>query len=387
MNPSDNKPVIYMIGVAGHPNYGDELIAAAWLRYWARTRPDAEVWLDTPRPGQAAVLLDGLHPGLRCVDTLHHACWNGPKGTAAEILAHGARVVGEPGLIPREATGVENLSRVDLVHLVGGGYLNALWPHHLTLVGAARAMADRYGTQTAITGVGLLPLVDDSQQALGEHLATFDVVDVRDTPSLQAISSLVPQASNSGDDSLLGMQGHVYNRRHSPRTLLCLQSDMLEFPLEELADYVVRTLQAWKVDQNRITLVESMPPNDFAAFQLLQPHLPKLEVMPFSHLWRNGFPISNTQRWITTRFHPHLLAAAAGSWGLAIPISKDYYTPKHESLAAMHSGWSIVTDLGDPVAVQPPVAQPFGGRLAEFEAAKTEVAHAVATLTQQRLGR
>ena len=69
-----NPPVIYLIGTAGHPNYGDELITASWLRELARTFPDAEVWLDSPRPGQASVLFDGIHPGLRCVDTLFHAC-------------------------------------------------------------------------------------------------------------------------------------------------------------------------------------------------------------------------------------------------------------------------------------------------------------------------
>ena len=48
--------------------------------------PDAEVWLDTPRPGQASVLLDGIHPGLRCVDTLFHACWNAPTDDPAERM-------------------------------------------------------------------------------------------------------------------------------------------------------------------------------------------------------------------------------------------------------------------------------------------------------------
>ena len=32
----------YVVAPVGHPNYGDELIAASWLRELAETAPDAE---------------------------------------------------------------------------------------------------------------------------------------------------------------------------------------------------------------------------------------------------------------------------------------------------------------------------------------------------------
>lgn len=380
MPTSDGRPVIYLIGSTGHPNYGDELIAAGWLRHWAHTMPEAQVWLDSPRPGQTAVLLDGIHPGLRCVDTLFHACWNAPEGSAGDLIAHGRRVVDEPGIIPREATGVENLSQVDLVHIVGGGYLNAYWPHHLSLLGAAQRMAQRYGTRTAITGAGLTPLVPDSAEVITATLADFDIVDVRDEASFDLLADAVAHLSQTGDDAFLGIDDVSYDRRNPARTALCLQSDLLEVPLESIADYVVRTLRAWGVDGERVTLVECLPPKDVEVLSLLQPHLPRLEVLPFSQLWRVGIPSGPTQRWISTRFHPHLVGAARGTWGVALPVSHGYYQNKHRSLVDLGSGWTIAPDFGDPVEPQSSASPPYGGELPAIRQRKADIAVAVTAL-------
>jgi hypothetical protein len=162
--------------------------------------------------------------------------------------------------------------------------------------------------------------------------------------------------------------------------MLCIQSDHVEYPLTEIADYVVRTLQAWRVDTRPVTLVECLPPDDTAVMPLLEPHLPALQRLRFSDLWRSGFPAAPDQRWISTRFHPHLLAAAAGAWGVAIPVSKDYYRTKHESLVELGSGWTLAKDLTDPVPPSSSALNPFGGRLAAMRAAKRKVADQVATL-------
>ncbi|WP_410631145.1 hypothetical protein [Amycolatopsis sp. cmx-4-83] len=39
-----------------------------------------------------------------------------------------AAAVRDPGLAPRWDAGIELLGRTDVVHVIGGGYLNALWP-------------------------------------------------------------------------------------------------------------------------------------------------------------------------------------------------------------------------------------------------------------------
>lgn len=120
------RRVHYLVGPSGYPDFGDELIAATWLRYLAGTDPEADVWLDTHSPGPAQVLLGDLHPRLRCTDTLWRLCGEAPSGEPAEVAEWVEAAVHDPGLAPRWDAGIELLGRTDVLHLIGGGYLNAL---------------------------------------------------------------------------------------------------------------------------------------------------------------------------------------------------------------------------------------------------------------------
>ena len=273
------------------------------------------------------------------------------------------------------------------MHIVGGGYINSIWPHHLALVGAARGIASRYGARVAMTGAGLTPLATGSEEALGNALSLFDVVDVRDQASYLAIRRKVPRATMTPDDALLSLDGRPSPQAHGTSgTMLCIQSDHVERPLTEIADYVVRTLQAWGADTQPVTLVECLPPDDSAVIPLIEPHIPRLQPLQFADLWRSGFPAGAGQRWLSTRFHPHLLAAAAGAWGVAIPVSEDYYRTKHESLIDLGSGWALADDLTEPV--QPPRTgvSPFGGRLPALQAEKRKVAQQITALIRAGRG-
>lgn len=377
MPRSARRPVVYLIGSSGTPNYGDEVITAGWLRYYAEHLPDAEVWLDTHRPGQAAVLHSGAHPHLRCVDTLYHACWNAPSDDPAEIIEFGARVVDEPGLIPREAVGLEVLARADLIHVLGGGFLNSIWPGNYALLGAAAAASRRNGTTAVLTGAGLLP-AEGAADALAEVLAQFSVVDVRDEGSSVLLADRVPQLSHTGDDAFLALQTTPINRERQPATVVCLQDDLQGVEPETLADYVVRTLKHWGVDKDPVLLLECFPPGDLFLTDRLSRDLPGLVTLPFAQLWSDGFPMARGQRWLSTRFHPHLLAAAGGVLGVALP-SLDYYRTKHRSLTDLGSGWTIAESFDEPVDPPATPGAPFGGNLAAIQRSKQELAESFVT--------
>jgi hypothetical protein len=368
------RPVVYLVGTAGHPHYGDEVITAGWLRFYAEAMPDAEVWLDTPRPGQTAVLHGGTHPHLRCVDTLYHACWNAPSERAEDCLAFGAEVIDNPGRLAREASGFTAVGRAALVHVLGGSYLSGLWPRHLTLLAAARRAAERSGARLAVTGADLLPTATDAAPVLQQLMGAFDVVDVRTQASADLLGAL--PATVTGDDAMLDLQRQRIDTRVRAATVIEIQNDLLEVPLEQLAAQAVRLVEAWGSAQEPALLLESLPPGDSDVLPLLREHLPHLQVLPFELLWRDGFPVQPDRRWITTRFHTHLMAAASGSWGVALaagPVLAD----QHESLLGLGSGWVLSRDTQDDVAAGLPGSQPYDGRFPDLTAAKRAVADSV----------
>lgn len=81
------------------------------------------------------------------------------------------------------------------------------------------------------------------------------------------------------------------------------------------------------------------------------------------------------QRWLSTRFHPHLIAAAAGAWGVAVPIRTGYYDTKHRSLVDLGSGWTITNEPTDLSAAHEP-GWPRD-RVKKLTAVKADVARAI----------
>ncbi|MEK6439692.1 polysaccharide pyruvyl transferase family protein [Pseudonocardia sp. T1-2H] len=340
------RPLYYLLGTAGHPNYGDELIASIWLRHLARIAPEADVWLDCPVPGSAAVLLDGLHPRARFTDTAWRLCAEAPPGGPWGKAAWVQSALENPGLAYRWVNGIELMASADVVHVIGGGYVNGIWPHHIGLLGAAAAATRRSGGRAVLTGQGFTP-VDEAEASLLRALVDrFDVVDVRDAASAEALR--MPQAQGV-DDAFLGAGAfpHVEHTADLPRYMLCLQSDMTEHDGGDLAAFTLATLRAWNAEPADVGIVEGIPGQDRAVFGLIEHALPGARFFPFSEVWRSGMPVAPHQTWLSTRFHVHLVAAAAGASGVAVSLKPDYYTTKHGSLVELGSHWQLVEDLTD----------------------------------------
>ena len=341
---------IHLVASAGFPNYGDELITALWLRQLARRAPEAEVLVDTPSPGLSAVLLDGLHPNARFVDTLWRLCWAAPTEQPWEVAAWVDQAVGNVGMAPRWALATEQLHTVDLVHIVGGGYLHGEWPRHLGLLSGALAVSRISGARTVLTGQGLAPASVDSGALMAALASRFDVVDLRDEASEQLLrSGGVEHARYSCDDAFLGLDRlPAPPNQPTPQFMLCAQSDMLSIDRPSLARLILDTLRAWRVAPENLGVVEGIPGVDREIWALLEYQLPGARFYPFSEIWRDGLPVSADQTWLSTRFHPHLMAAAAGASGAAIPVSPGYYQTKHRSLISQGSRWTVAEDLTVP---------------------------------------
>ncbi|MDL9937235.1 polysaccharide pyruvyl transferase family protein [Gordonia sp. ABSL1-1] len=357
--------VIYLVAPSGYPNYGDELIARTWLRHLARHRPRATVVLDCHSPGQASLLLRNVHPRTVFVNTLwqltEHA-GNAPVPAADEQpdprqpWRWVARAATDPGLAPRLSEGIDILNRASTIHLLGGGYLNTVWPHHVALVAAVAAVSGKTGARAVATGQGLIPhLEEPAWSVLRSAAGDFSVFDVRDSASADALGDIA-SAVHSGDDAWLALHRpprNLFNRSglRADGVILCLQSDLTDkfhgpdgSGVDALAGLVRRTLDSWRVPATRITVIEGIPGHDNAVAHRLGDRLDGARRIPFRDVWRHGLPAGSGSTWISTRFHPHLMAAAVGDPGVAIVPMPVYYSTKHQSLVDAGSHWTIVDD-------------------------------------------
>ena len=368
---------MYLVAPAGHPNHGDEQLLAGWLRFLRFARPGTPVVVDCHTPGQAAVLHHAEHPDVIFTDTLWRLA--SEHSDAAEVVAFCRRAVGDLGVRPALASGVDLLRGASVVHLIGGGYVNDQWPHHLGVVAAAGEAGRAAGARVVATGQGFVPCADAGR--LADALRDFDLVAVRDAASAELLAGTSVPVRHVADDGWLALStaggvdagGHpVYSADPDAcrDLVLCAQSDLVE--PEALADAVARILAEWKLPGERITVVESIPGGDRVVWDevcaravaasvagagggggedgdddevgraLADLDLPRARFVPFQELWATGLPARSGQVWLTTRFHPHLFAAARGASGVAIRSGSAYYDVKHGSLAAAGSPWVSV---------------------------------------------
>lgn len=381
MAAAGDRACYYLVGSTGFPNYGDELVAATWLRHLAGVAPEADVWLDCPEPGNARVLLDGLHPRVRFVDTLWRLCREARSDEPWQVAAWVQRAVHDPGLAARWVAGIELLARADVVHLIGGGYVTALWPERIGLLAGAAAAVRRSGGRAVMTGQGFHPPVPGIAPLLRSLVERFDLVDVRDELSAE-VAGGGPALAVTCDDVFLRLAagaGDLVDRTAPvPEFMVCAQCDAGEISRPRLAELVLSTLRTWEARADQVGFVEGIPGMDREVYTLIEHELPGARFYPFSTLWADGLPLAPHQRWLSTRFHYHLLAAAAGASGLALSVHPDYYTSKHRSLIALGSGWGLLDPARRSLDAEAPANGGFPSDvLRRCAARKADLAHVV----------
>ena len=363
---------IYLVGTTGDPNYGDEFIAAGWLRYLGKAQPDTEVWLDCPNPGFASHLFRGLHPRLRTTDSLWRLVRETEHMDPAEGDAHVDRVVAHLGT-PRYDLGLLTAREAGTVHVIGGGYINTIWPFHTRLLRAGLRLREISGARLVATGLGLVPSPDP--EGVREALMAFDHATVRDRPSAELAG-----VEQGCDDAFLDIRtvAGVRNVEHVADGIgdvwVCLQSDLVEPSLFEATVTAVRgALTGPELAGKTVRYLEAIPGRDRAAYERLSDLIPEENFVPFLRLWQDGFPAKAGQTWITSRFHFHLLAAASGARGTVIEIDEDFYRTKHGSLVEAGTGWSV-TPAGATTMAPPTWNHRFRNTAAELRKAKLEEA-------------
>lgn len=369
--PAPKPKPIYLVSAAGLPNYGDEFLTRVWLDWLAENHPTVPVWLDCPEPGRANHLFADSHPALTTTNTLWHLAFGAAEMPFAEGVARADRIVRELGS-PRFDLGLLHLREVSSVHLLGGGYMNSVWQNHLLLLPALVALREEFGIPIFATGQGLMPLADELRPEVASWVEAFEIFETRDVRSASTVG-----ATAGIDDAFLGFRNRrpIYTDIDTPDTVLVLQGDFLT---AESAETILEKVEAFVRAYGRgerVALLESIPPDDSWSMWGLRERGIDVEHYPFMKLWQGGFPARPGQVWLSTRFHFHLLAAAAGAEGTAVSLRPDYYGVKHGSLADVGTGWTIADVDADLPALAPAVNVDFmhhRGELSDKKAALAE---------------
>lgn len=361
--PAGTPAAHYLIGEAGYPNYGDELITREWVKYLNEIDPETPVVLDCMCSGPAAALLYGLHPRIMAVDTIaqltHHNY---------EVLRHED---GGEGVVPVSERTVAQLSDESLAaryaagiqlftnhardcHVIGGGYMHSEWSAGLARLAAVQWGAE-HGMPTAVSGVGLEPLSAVDVPYVRRVAQSTDAFSCRDRHSVTAIDPKHDHVTLAPDDCFVNALDGVYldDTAHLPETMLCVQSDLIE-DKRAVLDYAIRAFQQWGVKEgDAIGVVECIPYDSVDTMETLRTQGYEPVLFPLQHLIDRGFPARPGQRWLSTRYHPHLLAAARGCSGSYIVVKPGYYDIKHEAVLRMGSRWTQVT-LGENIPAPGP---------------------------------
>ena len=367
--PKRSRPLHYLVAPTGAPNYGDELIAATWLRHLTEIAPDADVVLDCLNPLGITEPVLRSHPRLRPTSALWQLCvrhWE----QGADVADVAGRIVRDPDSstvhVDDLRESLDLLRSADTVHILGGGFFNAMWPAFLGLAGGAAAAVEVSGGKAAMTGQGMSPPVEGVGDLYAALLGRFDVVDVRDAPSVAVAGA---GATCSGDDVFLSpLPDSTWP--DVPEMMVSVQSQLSGLEAADVVSLVTKTAAEWAASS--VGLLECIPGEDQELLALVEEALPGVRRFSLPDVMARGLPVVPGQCWLSTRFHPHLVAAAGGASGVAVNINGDYYGTKHRSLIERGSGWSL---LDTPTVAPRPRDGGFGpARLAELRAGKRAVA-------------
>ncbi|MFW7355873.1 polysaccharide pyruvyl transferase family protein [Brucella tritici] len=345
-----------LIGAVGGPNFGDEVILASWIKIIREFDSCSVILCDGYNSDNVAKFVDGDVYTLKPDESL----WACTYSAVSEHVHDSSNSWGEiqasfydPSRAWNAINCVEAVKRhnIDQIHIIGGGYLNELWPANYIILLLARLIAWQSGARIIATGLGLIPTRQDDVSGLVGILSTFDSVDVRDVESYDLLKRLAPgQISFSGDDALLfvnnGRVDYPLQIMDVPTLVICLQNDL--FPGDAAAADLFSTsamelLKSYGIES--IIYAAAMAADVRGPSEALRCQLESngfsISLLDPKQLTEDGFPVSIGGLTITSRYHPHLLAALSGFRGVALSAT-GYYDTKHQAVRNMGSKWPVL---------------------------------------------
>ena len=355
-----------LVGACGYDNFGDEAMLRAWLRKLAEVFPGSlvHVW------GFDAAGISRLHSGVPLELRPSPLLWRLAESFQAQGREPHEITPGELFAAERLPNPADRLARAELfavlqecelVHFIGGGYLNDLWTKPqfaLAVVVAALAIFDK---PLVLTGQTVGPLRASSIERFGALLRTAAEVELRDGTHYEALRACGCAVRSGADDVFLERPAAPPDKSQPrrPRCLVCVQKQFLDESdyralLAKLSRLIAR-LHAARPDLLVQTLELSPRDGDGQAYEILsREHRhrgPEFQLVKLDDLWNRTEEIFQGDNAVAigTRFHFGLYCARAGIPVVSLALN-DYYAAKHAGLDSAFACRRVVpADAFDPL--------------------------------------
>ena len=332
--------MIYLVSGSGAPNYGDELILAMWIRLIQNSRSTEDLVVDTHIPANTHRCHDLSGP-LTVTDDV----WQLAKKISENLDFWGAFEIGleffGKGYYKKYAKTnfVSTAEKISIFHVHGGGFISTRNAKSGFLLGLAESLKRTFSTRIYGTGLGIEPfdLPPEKHKAIRGLIDAFSVFECRDSVSAKKLN----QAYGNENHVPYGLDDNYLEKLKIHPSALSAREPALHlsfsWPLPGGCDEkFFGAVNRMRDQYPNVIIWQSYPWKERETIIRLVRHLGHVQVFSTEELVKAGAPVRRGDFMLTTKFHPHFVAARLGASGNYISNSL-YYNIKHESISVLGS--------------------------------------------------
>lgn len=196
---------VALLGAVGNPNLGDEAVLSANLNYiYSRYGDNCKVYVFTKNSSYTSLYSSLGNMQIISVDFLHRFTVNCNydinlmRKKENELLNFDYSDLGNISY-----ASLHNIFKdIDILHVIGGGYINSLWPDMLYEVYLATRLALKYGKKYFFTGISVCPLKAEYKSIVNEMFSHSAFVDFRDDSYKQLSLKNSDDIEKTTDDAI-----------------------------------------------------------------------------------------------------------------------------------------------------------------------------------------
>jgi len=336
-----------LIGGAGAPNYGDELIVDGWIKYFQNKGEKLKVRFYE----NIASNMQKLHGNgdslveVEFKDDLVKLAKKGPSKTSFwDQVRRGYQFIDKNGFALYPEFDFQAFKTADAVHLHGGGYLNNYDPEKGFYIGFVAAVNKHFGTKIIATGIGFGPveaIPAKYKELFQEIFSRFSTFELRDVDNYRALSRSLPVDCfiyGLDDCYLLPVEQIIKPSTDGKRRLFL---SFINYNVGKVSESFWLSLREYSAQFDEVLFFESYPWEDANVYKVVATHVPNLKLITVKDSIPNGIVATSRDVVITSRFHVHFVFSRFGCAGFYSKDSK-YYDIKHQSILDRGSNFKLL---------------------------------------------